>query len=110
MPVAHVLAIAPRIAILAAQLSFIIDHLVILFHMQAYFAASSSVQRSWLASGSVGTGFCQPPSRSMICSASGGPQVFGAYVWTGVTFPSTGSTTAHAASTESSRTKSDASP
>jgi hypothetical protein len=42
MPIAHVLAIAPRIAILAAHLSFIVDHLVTLFHIQAYFAVSSS--------------------------------------------------------------------
>src|SRR5215469_17400721 len=42
--------------------------------------------------GSVRTGLCQPPSRSMMRSASGGPHVLGSYWYTGDTLPRIGST------------------
>src|SRR6185295_130107 len=49
-------------------------------------------------------------ARGATASASGGPHVPGAYWWTGVALPSTGSTIVHAVSTSSSRTNSIGSP
>src|SRR5215210_3058242 len=52
------------------------------------------------------TGLCQQPSLSTINSASGGPHVPGSYSRTGAISSRMGSTTRHAASTQSSRVNS----
>src|SRR5439155_15837608 len=55
-------------------------------------------------------GHCHPPICAVSATASGGPQLPGSYSRTGVAVPRMGWTTAHAASTASSRANSVASP
>src|SRR5204863_3057425 len=59
---------------------------------------------------SSGLGSCQPSSPATTARAAAGPQVPGSYSATGTELWSIGSTTRHAASTPSSRVKSEASP